>query len=292
MANFINRTRYYVTSLAKWPFPSYFVCSNCGSSNVDIVDRKYLVTSLARCRDCLVQYRRPTGSPEEYSAFYLSGYSTDKTDTPKNRDPAYYTLEVLRSVKDQSDYARVLKALGLPSGATVFDYGCSWGYGSAQLASAGFQMTGYEISPPNRVFAREVLELDIVDDFERFAGDPANHQRFDVFFSSHVLEHLASVDAVLAAARAIVKSGGYIVIFVPNGSSEFRRHDEKRWRRLWGEVHPLFFPQTFFARVFEGQKILTGASPLAEEDIARFRDGDTSVTASLDGKELACIVRL
>ena len=143
MANFLNRARYYATSLAKLPYSRYARCPNCGGSAWEIVDRKYVITALARCADCEILFRQPANTAAELSGCYLSDYRTDKTDTPKNRDPeAYRDVEVLRGVKDASDYIRVLQALGLPKGARVFDYGCSWGYGTAQFRAAGFDMTG------------------------------------------------------------------------------------------------------------------------------------------------------
>ncbi len=292
MANFINRARYYATSLGKLPFPRYARCPNCGGRASAIVDRKYLITSLARCGECDLLFRRPANTEAELNGYYLSDYSTDKTNTPRDRNPAKYAdVEALKAVKDASEYVRVLRALGVGEGARVFDYGCSWGYGSAQLRAGGFDVTGYEISANNRKFAREVLGLAIVDDFKAFAQD-LQAPAFDVFFSSHVLEHLARLQPIFDLARRLVKPGGYFVFFVPNGSEVFMKANRTRWRRLWGEVHPLFLDERFFTKAFAGEPVLLGASPVDGAVLADFAANGRTTLAPLDGKELTCIVKV
>ena len=73
----------------------------------------------------------------------------------------------------------VLTKLGLNRGNTIFDYGCSWGYGSYQLVQAGFEVISFEVAPSRRRFAREKLGVTTVDDM---ATDLDLH--FDCFFLS------------------------------------------------------------------------------------------------------------
>ena len=292
MANFINRVKYYAASLAKRPFSKYFNCPNCGCKAAELIDRKYLITTLARCPSCEILFRQPTDTKEELNSFYTEGYTTSGTDLPADRSPdTYRNLEILRQHKDFSDYIRVLRAAGCGHGTKLFDYGCSWGYGTAQFRAAGFDVSGYEISPVNRRFAREILGLSMIDSFDDYASETVDPE-FDVFFSSHVLEHLPQVTPILKLAQRIVKPGGLLVFFVPNGSTAFMAANRKRWRRLWGEVHPLFLTDKFFVQAFGSTPILIGSSPVSSEIIADYVANPLPVVASLDGKELACIVRL
>ena len=48
--------------------------------------------------------------------------------------------------KNYAGYIAVLHALGVAEGARMLDFGCSWGYGSWQLAQAGFAVEAFEIS--------------------------------------------------------------------------------------------------------------------------------------------------
>lgn len=292
LANFINRAKYYVSSVAKWPFGKYFTCPNCGSTPAETLDRKYVITTLARCSSCEILFRQPSDTKEELNQFYSDDYTTGVTDTPQDRSPeSYRDPATLRNYRDFSDYVRVLQAAGCRPGAKVFDYGCSWGYGAGQYRAAGFDVTGYEISPVNRQFAREVISLNTVDDFDAYATAMRSPE-FDVFVSSHVLEHLPEVTPIFAKAARLVKPGGLLIFFVPNGSDAFRKHDLRRWRRLWGEVHPLFLTDKFFLQAFAGQPVFLGASPVDGLAISQFIEDPSTRVASLEGKELTCIVRL
>ena len=82
------------------------------------------------------------------------------------------------------------------------------------------------------------------------------------------------------------------MFFVPNGSMAFKAANLRRWRRLWGEVHPLFLTDKFFVKAFGDTPILIGASPVSSETIAAYVANPSPVVAPLAGKELACIVRL
>jgi 2-polyprenyl-3-methyl-5-hydroxy-6-metoxy-1,4-benzoquinol methylase len=292
MANAINRAKYYLASLRKLPFPRYYTCPNCGGNAAEVIDRKYLITSLARCANCEILYRRPITTVEENTRFYLEAYNTKLTNAPLDAsDSQLKSLDILRKVKDAGDYIRVMQALFPQVEAKVLDYGCSWGYLSKQIEAAGFSVTGYEISRGNRQFARERLGLEVVDEFDSFAADAANHGAFDIFYSSHVLEHMPSVEKVLDQALQLVCPGGYLVLFVPNGSKAFMRHNRPRWRRLWGEVHPLFLTDRYFQRRFAGLDVLLGSTPVSDEALGSFRTGQGSVVDSLNAKELVCIVR-
>jgi 2-polyprenyl-3-methyl-5-hydroxy-6-metoxy-1,4-benzoquinol methylase len=290
LANFINRAKYYAASVAKWPSGRYFNCPNCGSKPAETVDRKYLVTSLARCPDCEILFRQPTDTKEELATFYSDDYTTGVTDTPKDWSPASWGPEALRNYRDFSEYLRVLKAAGCGPGAKLFDYGCSWGYGAGQYKAAGMDVSGYEISPVNRRFAREVIGINMVDDFEAYARELAAPE-YDVFISSHVLEHLPEVTPVLQLAERLVKPGGLMIFFVPNGSESFMRANRARWRRLWGEVHPLFLTDKFFRKAIR-HPMLLAASPVSADAIARFVAEPAHMVEALEGKELTCIVSL
>ena len=292
MANFFNRTKYYASSLGKWPFGKYFRCPNCRSDQSEVIDRKYIVTTLSRCSSCEILFRQPSDTKEELQQFYSDDYTTGVTDTPLDWSPeSYKDPEVLRRYRDFSEYVRVLRAAGCGPGSKIFDFGCSWGYGAGQYRAAGFDVTSYEISPVNRRFAREALGLNVVDDFNAYAAS-APTPEFDVFISSHVLEHLPEVTPVFAKAARLVKPGGLLVFFVPNGSEAFRKFDLRRWRRLWGEVHPLFLTDKFFEKAFHGMPVLLGASPLDDRTISRFVGKPESHGAPLEGKELACLVKM
>src|SRR3954447_14387809 len=59
-------------------------CPSCGSGRAYVVDRKWIVTTLWRCRQCKLLFRAPTSSEslnkEFYQAEYEQGFTTKLPD--------------------------------------------------------------------------------------------------------------------------------------------------------------------------------------------------------------------
>lgn len=218
------------------------VCPSCGSSVSTFVQRKYWVLELRRCSRCKLLFRVPTTSHEENERFYQSEYVQGFTTSL----PAANELEKLKqsrflgSGKDYSNYLRVLAALGSKPGDTVLDFGCSWGYGSWQLQQAGYRVAAYEISAPRCTYARQELGIDAHSSLDELQG------QFDIFFSSHVLEHVPAVSQTIQFAMQSLKPGGWLVVFTPNGSESFRQKNVRASKRLWGQVHPNLLDDVFY----------------------------------------------
>lgn len=112
-------------------------------------------------------------------------------------------------------------------------FGASWGYGSWQLKRAGFDDTGYEISPSRSRFASEKLSV-------RMLSNPARLDNpVDCLLAVHVIEHLPDPNILWKAALSSVKSGGHFVLFTPNGDPPLGERTGRRYHKLWGQVHPL-----------------------------------------------------
>jgi SAM-dependent methyltransferase len=250
-----------------------------------VLDRKWLVTRLIRCDGCGLLYRAPTTSAAENARYYAREYSQEFTTTM----PSSETLAALvgsgfaGSGKDYAPYLAVLDAAGAESGSRVVDFGCSWGYGSHQLARHGFSVVAYEVSASRRSFARSRLAVDVVD------HPGALHGPIDVFFSAHVLEHVPSPRVVIEMAYQLLRPGGLFVAFTPNGSDAFRRRKPEAWHRLWGEVHPNFLDAEFYRRAFARSRTFLGSAPYDLDAVRRFGDGERCVTGDLSGDELVLV---
>jgi len=240
---------------------SRFCCPNCGSSASRLIERKHIITQLRRCESCELLFRTPTDDPASNQAFYESKYSQGfTTDMPMDAE-----LERLKEThfsdtnRDYYYYIQVLQDLGLPQGAAIFDYGCSWGYGSYQLASAGFNVVSFEIAPTRRKYAQQKFDLHVVEDMETAAATLQG--TFDCFFSAHVLEHVPAPAQVLKFALRLLKTGGLFVSFTPNGSAEAKAVSPN-WSKVWGEVHPNFLDDQFLDKAFRKSPRSIGSSPV------------------------------
>lgn len=182
--------------------------------------------------------------------------------------------------KDYNGYIAVLRALGVKTGAKVFDFGCSWGYGSYQLAQAGFTLHAFEISQRRAEYARSKLGVPIhpITDSEYGA--------YDVFFSAHVIEHVPSVCDMIELGMRCLKPGGLFIAFTPNGSATFRTYNFGNWHKRWGLVHPQLIDEEYLLHYFTGIPLIVTSSPHPISQIAKWDRSTHPLITSLEGDEL------
>ena len=270
------------------------VCPSCGASGYEVCDRKFVLAELRRCAGCSLLYRAPTDTPEQnqqfYQVDYTEGFTTDLPDEATLRK--LIETRFAGTEKSYAEYIRVLTALGAAPGCRLYDYGCSWGYGSWQFAQAGYQVRAFEISRPRGEFARQRLGVDCTQVLPTAATVGDQTHTFDVFFSAHVLEHVPSPAAVIDLARALLKPGGLFVAFTPNGSAEHRAVDPAGWHTTWGKVHPNMLDEQYYRVVFAGRRILFDSSPADQQRLEAFAAGREVPATALTRSELLCAVRL
>lgn len=276
-----GRWSYFGRSLARVWDQERRLCPNCGCPRTEIVKRKYLVTALARCMGCRILFRTPTDAPELNGAFYQSAYESGfTTDRPSEEDLERYRQTRFQGTpKDFSLWISVLRALGVDPGARVLDYGASWGYGTWQLAEAGYETVGYEVSRPRARYAREKMNVAVHDDLSAVQG------RFDAVFSCHVLEHVPQPSAVIAWARGVLRPGGVFVAVTPNGSRGWMEASPRQYHRCWGQVHPFYLNDDFYGTTLGGSPKLLTSPPYDLAAIGAW-DRETDVSLGVSGWEL------
>jgi 2-polyprenyl-3-methyl-5-hydroxy-6-metoxy-1,4-benzoquinol methylase len=255
-----NKSRFFLSSLAKTLTGRHNNCPSCGGSPAETLDHKAFVTAFRRCSQCKLLYRTPTSNDQENEAFYQEDYTEGfTTDLPSPSElKKLLESKFADSEKDYTHYLAVLSALGVTPGARVFDYGCSWGYGSHQLASAGYQVDAFEISLPRAAYAQSRLGVSMTPLVELASAS------YDVFFSAHVIEHVPSVSAFIQTGLRLLKPGGLFIAFTPNGSATFRSRAPCDWHLLWGEVHPQLIDEVFLASQFPKVPLFIHSAPLLQ----------------------------
>ncbi len=264
----MSKLQYLARSAAYSLVGARQTCSSCGGQGA-VVQRKFLVTALRRCGNCSLLFRTPTDTPAEASVFYNNSYEQGHTTHLPTADQLA-GMKANNFSEMESDYQyfmSVMSDIGVQPGSKIFEYGCSWGYGSYQFLQAGFDVKSYEISKYRAEFGRENLGVKLVPDFHQFVDEFAG--TFDVFFSSHVLEHVPSPASIIDRAFDLLKPGGLFISFFPNGTDRFRRKDPESWTKYWGKVHPNLIDDTYLAEVVAGKSYLIGSSPVAISADAR-----------------------
>jgi 2-polyprenyl-3-methyl-5-hydroxy-6-metoxy-1,4-benzoquinol methylase len=269
-------------------------CPNCGSCDHETEDRKFVIAELRRCGACKLLYRAPADSSRESDAFYQTNYTEGfTTELPDEATlKALFESKFADSEKSYADYIRVLSALGIKCGDRVFDYGCSWGYGSWQLAQAGLTLSAFEISRRRAEFAREKLGVNCTAVLPRAEALGEAAHSFDMFFSAHVLEHVPSPREVIELATTLVKPGGLFLAFTPNGSAQYRAVNPTGWHTMWGKAHPNVLDDRYYRAAFSGRRVHFDTSPADEARLKAFTSGANVETPRLLHSELLCVVQL
>jgi SAM-dependent methyltransferase len=221
------------------------VCPDCNRPEVRLLDRKFIFARLFECQTCLLRFRHPVEDPVRMRSFYQLAYTQeDGITTQLPTKPAWDAM--VRGgfgEKDVSHYVSLLHSIfpgRAPSDIRMLDYGCSWGYQTWQFREAGFDCTGFEISTPRAIYGRETLGLPVHTDLQEIRSG------FDIFFSSHVIEHVPSPRKFMEQAFDLLNPGGYMIIESPNGSDEFRKQRPEHFHKLWGRVHPFMLSPSFY----------------------------------------------
>ena len=284
------RIAYLASSTWKGLCRRGLACPSCGSRQSRLSVRKHVVTALRRCSACDLLFRTPTSDARESGRFYQRAYAQGfTTRMPGPAELAELMAAGFRGTeKDYADNIAVLQAIGCGGGTRLFDYGSSWGYGSWQLMRAGYTVCAFEISVPRADYARSRLGIDAHSTLDAVQGP------FDVFFSSHVLEHVPSVSDAIGLAKRLLRPGGWFVAHTPNGSEAYRAVNPEGWLQSWGLVHPNLLDDRFYARAFEDVPSLLASTPYDRPAIAQWAaDGvRTSTVLDLRGPELLSIARI
>jgi SAM-dependent methyltransferase len=217
------------------------------------------VTSLWECPRCLLRFRSPKEDQKSNYEYYQEDYCEGSTtECPSDAQlSALIATRFRGSDCDFTRYLEIMQAVGLSGRNTVLDFGSSWGYGSWQMRDSGFDVWSYEIGRSRANYARDKLGCRVVKSLEEL---PAG---LDCIFSAHVIEHLPDPALMWRVAKRVLREGGLIVCFCPNGNPELElRRGTHRYGYLWGKHHPMVITPQFMlgmcARTGFDAKVFSG----------------------------------
>ena len=215
-------------------------CDLCGGADFALyAPRMYALDGrahdLVRCRGCGLVQVRPLPDAAAVAALYGDDYFDEDYDSLLSADGYFESAARLAP-----RYAALLDAIEAlePRGA-LFEVGAAGGFFLRLARERGWRVRGVEITAAGARHAREVLGLDVE---RRAFPDPAlAAEPSDVVYMGHVLEHLRSPAAGIAAARTLLRRGGLLVIEVPSYvDSPYHRALRRAvpWLRAAGAVPP------------------------------------------------------
>lgn len=272
-------------------FGSTVVCPSCGSQNASQIDRKYVVTRLFECKECRLYFRHPSDSAETNRKFYQKAYM--EGDGITTYMPSEGELEELKKMNFTTDSNRNAERLrqlfeclfSSLNGVKILDYGASWGYISYQFRAYGMDVESYEISAPRANFGNQSLGLRI------HTAENNLRNGNDIFFSSHVIEHVPAVAKMLDLGKKLLKNNGYLVTICPNGSPAYREKDPAGFHACWGKVHPNYLNAAFFQHRYQNNPYFITTAPFDYGQITAWDKQSQVVDSRLDGEELVVLCR-
>lgn len=156
--------------------------------------------------------------------FYLSAWDAKNKNTAPSSAKVHGVRQndnVRRPPRNTQTLLSLIENLPIDrERARILDIGCGYGGALAALKQIGFKnLFGVENSAHRARIASEPTNAEILcGDFVTLVRDGAfgSIQPFDLVFSSHVLEHIGDPCAFLQAIRGLQKSGGHLILSMPN----------------------------------------------------------------------------
>jgi 2-polyprenyl-6-hydroxyphenyl methylase/3-demethylubiquinone-9 3-methyltransferase len=109
------------------------------------------------------------------------------------------------------------------AGLSLLDIGCGGGLMAEPMARLGFAVTAIDAAEKNIAVARRhAAQMGLAIDYRAEAVEAvaASKSQFDVVLALEVVEHVADLDAFLAAAVSTVKPGGLMVLSTLNRTAK------------------------------------------------------------------------
>ena len=145
---------------------------------------------------------------------------------------------------------------GLPRPPRVLDFGMGWGYWALTAQDLGFEVSGFELSPRRRAYARS-MGLAVLDEL------PPPGAHFDCIYAGQVFEHLADPRRSLETLCARLVPEGLVYLRVPDGRGVADKLRRQGWSPQLDAVHPLEHINCFTRKTLIALAAHAGLEPVS-----------------------------
>jgi SAM-dependent methyltransferase len=236
-------------------------CQFCGTTGISIHKNLRDISlgtpgrwSFLQCPQCRVVWLDPRPTNGELAKLYGEGYYTHHSEPPPTGEPsptrrlkerllAANALARVGPLRDEGD-GRFMW-LDPKDRRRLLDVGCGRGEYLSRMKDLGWDVQGVEPDPVAAELARDI-GISVSPGTLQEAAFPDDS--FDAVTMSHVIEHLADPEALLAECNRILKPGGRLVVLTPNTDSLARKLFGRWWFAWETPRHLILFSQDVLER--------------------------------------------
>lgn len=143
-----------------------------------------------------------------------------------------------------------LRLLPYAIGREVLDLGCGGGFQVAAFRWIGARASGLDISAASIAYARNRFPASTFycEGFNEFRN---RSLKFDLVYSSEVIEHVTDLDEYMGIIFNITRNGGYVYVTTPDIGGAGVPRDILEWDVFSPPRHVQFFNDVTLRRVFD-----------------------------------------
>jgi SAM-dependent methyltransferase len=179
---------------------------------------------VVECGACGLALTTPSPGPDHIADYYPASYYASAGGR-RFPGPVEQLQRLLYAMR-----ARTVEQLAGGRPGRVLDIGCGPGRLLEAFRRRGWEVQGIELTDASAAHARDVLGIPVHVGPPEAWPWPKGH--FDAVVLWHVLEHWEDPLAPLAHARRLLRSGGVVMVGVPNFGSAEARATRDRWFHL------------------------------------------------------------
>jgi 2-polyprenyl-3-methyl-5-hydroxy-6-metoxy-1,4-benzoquinol methylase len=193
--------------------------------------------SVVECDACGLASTQPRLRPEQFAQFYPDTYYHVEPETSSGTEQAAVTVGQRGCLGGRVERWRLeaivrygpYRSLHARRPGRLLDVGCGDGDLAVTFAGHGWSVAGVE---PSALAAARASTKGVEVHCGTLEDAPWAHGTFDAIVFAHSLEHVPDPAATLSRAATLLRSGGMLVIAVPNFGSWQRRVFGARWFQL------------------------------------------------------------
>ena len=226
-----------------------FQCKDCGSTSTHIIGKLPNVNTFAgklispalqggylvECKNCWLKFRSTEFDQPTLNEMYDGGLSEWEVD--KNRND----WKLLSSYIDEN----------YPNSVSVLDIGCNRGEILAQINSRN-ERYGLEINSKAAAIAKKLEGITVWD---KYSDIPTN-KKFDVIFSTDVIEHISSPTSFLTPLFDMLNDNGSLIITTGDSNNVFSKLFGSKWWYCYFPEHVSFISKKWI-KYFTGNHNIT-----------------------------------